>query len=95
MASCITLREIPKAYPISRNTSKNKLLPLAVLDMRDLRMEIGHESPKQSIVTASINSVMKEISNFNPPMLTSCFSAIIMQNMICEKCISDIYNMLI
>ena len=56
--SCIILRKIPNAYPTSKNTSKNKLLPLAVFEISDLRIDIGHESPKQSIVNASINSVI-------------------------------------
>lgn len=62
--SWITLRNIPMAYPMSKNTSKNKLFPFAVFDTSDLRMEIGQESPKQSIVKASISSVIKEISIF-------------------------------
>ena len=49
---------------MSKNTSKNKLLPFAVLDMNDLRIEIGQDNPKQSIVNASSNSVIKEIFIF-------------------------------
>lgn len=63
---CMTFRSIPNAYPTSKNTSKNKLFPFAVFDISDFRIEIGQESPKQSIVNASINSVTSEISILIP-----------------------------
>ena len=46
---------------MSKNTSKNRLFPFAVLDTIDLRIEIGHESPKQKIVNASNKSVIPAI----------------------------------
>lgn len=57
---CIIFLNIPNAYPTRRNTSKNKLLPLAVLDKYDFLIDIGQESPKQSMVIASINSVISD-----------------------------------
>ena len=54
----MNLRMIPKTYPIQIKNSKNRLFPFAVLDVQDFRMEIGQESPKQSIISASNKSVI-------------------------------------
>ena len=63
-------------------------MPLAVLDINDLRIEIGQDIPKQSIVTASINSVTKEISIFiTLSVLTYGVVSIIIKCTVYVKCI--------
>jgi hypothetical protein len=49
------LDAIPHKYPIKINTRKTKLLPLAVCDVYDFIIEIGHEIPKQITIKASNN----------------------------------------
>ncbi len=53
-----SLLAIPHRYPAKIKHSNTRLLPLAVLDIMDFRIEIGHDTPKQSNIKTSSNSVM-------------------------------------
>ena len=44
---------IPKIYPTKIKSINIRLLPFAVFDFKDLKIDNGHEIPKQITITAS------------------------------------------
>jgi len=46
---------MPNTYPMQMNRINRRLFPFAVLDLKDLRIDKGHEIPKQITINASNN----------------------------------------